>query len=664
MNITELARRLKVTTNELREVLPEMGFDVGLRAIKVDEMIVRKIMTAWPAFNTARKKAKEQKVDEETIAENLIEKKEISLPTTITVRDFAQLLDIPVTKLLAVLMNNGILTALNEKIDYETASIIAEDMGYIPTRTDEEQAVMSAGITDIVRDTREAEKDHMVSRPPIVVVMGHVDHGKTALLDAIRSTHVIDGESGGITQHIGAYQIYKKFHGSDEKRTITFIDTPGHEAFTTMRSRGAKIADIAILVVAADDGVKLQTIEAIKIIKAAGLPLVVAINKIDKSDANMEKAKREISEHGLIPEDWGGNIMCIGVSAITNEGIDDLIERVLIIADMEKDSIVANPAGDPLAVVIESHVDQHTGPVATLLVQNGTLHTQDYLVVDDAFYGRIRAMKTYTGKEITSALPSDPVQVIGMKAAPIIGYVMQGYRELPKHIDKKLKPAGSGAVVVTPKKSKAKDHMPSVNIILKADTLGSLEAIANSLLKTDHPEVKINITVKDIGNITSSDVLNAEATGSYIAGFHVSAHPSANEMAVEKNVEIRYYKVIYELLDEVKARIEKLLAPLVTRIEVGNIKILAVFRTETHSMIVGGAITEGTFTPNIKVAVMRDDVEIGHGTITGLQLGKQDAKQAISGQECGIKYQGDPIIEAGDVLHGYREESSVRTLED
>lgn len=664
MNITELARKLRTTTNELREALPQMGFDIGLRAIKVDDVIARKIMHTWPAFNMARLKKKEKESDEAAIIENIATKKEITIATTVTVRDFAQLLDIPVTKLLVVLMNNGILTALNEKIDYETASIIAEDLGYTPLRLNEEESVMSAGMTDLVRDTLVTEKEHLLPRPPIVVVMGHVDHGKTKLLDAIRSTDVMSGESGGITQHIGAYQIYKKFKGGKEKRAITFIDTPGHEAFTTMRSRGAKIADIAILVVAADDGVKLQTIEAIKIIKAAGLPFVVAINKIDKPDANLDKAKRELSDNGLIPEDWGGNTMCVGVSAITKEGIDDLLEHVLLIAELEKDNIVANPSGDALAVVIESNVDRHTGPVATLLIQNGTLHTQDYLVIDDAFYGRVRAMKSYSGKEITSALPSDPVQIIGMKAAPIIGYVVQSYKELPKHIDKKLKLTSSAAVVVTPKKSKAKDDMPSVNIILKADTLGSLEAIANSLLKIDHPEVRINITVKDIGNITSSDVLNAEATGSYIAGFHVSAHPSAHAIATEKNVEIKYYKVIYELLDEVKARIEKLLAPLVTRVDVGDIKILAVFRTDPRSMIVGGAITEGTFTPGVKVIVLRDGQEVGTGSITGLQLGKQDATKAISGQECGIKYQGDPVIQIDDILHGYKEERSVRKLED
>ncbi len=662
MNVTELARRLKVTTNQLHEALPSMGFDLGKRAIKVDEMVARKILHAWPVYQSKLQKEREAAKDAEILEQRESKEKEtIVLPATISVRDFAERLNIPVTKLLTVLMNNGILTAMNEKIDADTASIIAEDLGFLTTR--EEYAPDLAPSNDVVRETQEAE-GQLSPRPPVVVVMGHVDHGKTRLLDAIRKTNIIATESGGITQHIGAYQVVKQKKGANEKRTITFIDTPGHEAFTTMRSRGAKIADVAILVVAADDGVKPQTIEAIKIIKAANLPFVVAINKIDKPEANIDRVKRELSEHGVLSEGWGGETVCVPISAKEGQGIDDLLDMVILLADIDKEKIVANPNGKPLAVVVESHVDKNSGAIATLLIQNGSLSINDYLIFDGSLYGKIRSMRDHNGELVQTAYPGDPVQIIGFRVAPVIGYVLEGTKELAKEINKKSKLSSATAVVVTNKPSKAKEGIAQMNIILKTDTLGSLEAITQSLSKIDHADVKLTIVSRELGMVTSSDVLRAETTGAYIAAFHVQANTAAQELATEKGVEIKHYKIIYELLDDITHRTEELLAPSILKTVLGTGSVLAIFRKNPTGMIVGCRIEEGELAEGAKVAILREGTEIGQGKITQIQSGKIQVKKVGSGQECGVSFEGKAIIEPGDIIESFKKEKKVRHLDD
>jgi translation initiation factor IF-2 len=665
MNISELARKLKVTTNQLHEVLPLMGIDVGKRAVKIDDTHAHKVMKHWSQYSSVLKKQKPAEERTDTAQEQPHAKQTVMLPHSVTVRDFSVLLNIPVTKLIGVLMNNGILAALNEKIDYDTASIIAEDLGFIPQHDTGETIEETVSGTDIIKETMEKEKDALIPRPPVVVVMGHVDHGKTKLLDSIRKTNVIAQEAGGITQHIGAYQVKKEFKG--EEKVLTFLDTPGHEAFTTMRSRGARIADIAILVVAADDGVKPQTVEAIKIIKAAGLPVVVAINKIDKPDANLERTKRELSEHGLIPEDWSGTTICVPISAKQGTGIEELLEMVLLIADMEKETIMANPKGEIIGTIIESHIDKHEGPVATLIVQNGTLRRNDYLIIDNILYGKVRAMKDHRAKLIETALPSQPVKIIGFKAAPVVGYVIRATKELGKEfesIEKDIKRSAAASVAITPRIiEKEKEEAKSVNVILKTDTLGSLEAITNALTKIDHPEVKVKIVSRDIGAITSTDILNAEATHSFIAGFHVAAVPSALEIASEKNVDIKVYKIIYELIDDIKERIEALLSPEIHRVILGTLSVMAIFRTEHASMIIGGRVDEGVIEQGARVQVIRQGTRITEGNISRVQSGKQEIHQAKSGQEIGVAFEGKPLIQRNDVLQTYKDERKKRTLE-
>lgn len=666
MNISELARKLRITTTQLHEALPQMGFDIGRRAIKIDNAVALKIMKQWPAYQQNLQKAqKEVEAEQEKLSPRI--KPVVPLPPVITVREFAVLLNIPVTRLIQTLMNNGILAALNEKVDYETASIIAEDLGFIPERQKieeyDESAIFSLDPVKELIDKEDPSK--RTWRPPVIVVMGHVDHGKTTLLDTLRKTAVVASESGGITQHIGAYQVeHSPKDNKGLKKLITFIDTPGHEAFTTMRSRGAKIADIAILVVAADDGIKPQTIEAIKIIQAAGIPLVVAINKIDKSDANIDRVKRELSDHGLIPEDWGGKTVCVPISAKKNTGMEDLLDVLLLVADMEKEKIVANPDGRTIGTIIESHIDKNEGPVATLLVQNGTLHQNDYLVIDNSYAGKVRAMRDHLSKLIRLATPSTPVRIIGFKYAPVVGYPVYGMKELEKGVEKDVKVTSGASVVVSPTTVDSKQNMPSVNIILKTDTLGSLEAIANALLKIDHPEIKVKIVTKELGTISSADVLKAEATKSFIAGFHVASSTTAQELSSEKKVEIKLYKVIYDLIDDVKERIEELLAPHINRVVEGKIKVLKVFRTEHNKHIIGGAVIEGTIVPGKRAAILRGAEKISEGKIARLQSGKQEIPQAVSGQECGITYEGKVVFAEGDIVEVFTIERVKRTLED
>lgn len=657
MNITELARKLKITSNQLYELFPQIGVDIGRRAIKIDDTQANKILNNWSEFRKLIFKKPVEEEKREDLPEE--ERKTVAIPQVITVRDFSALLNIPVTKLLQTLMNNGILTALNEKVDYETASIIAEDLGFRPQSQSLEEEP-SGDLTDVIQETLKNEDPSALSpRPPVVVVMGHVDHGKTSILDAVRKTNVIAGEAGGITQHIGAYQITK------DGNNISFIDTPGHEAFTTMRSRGAKIADIAILVVAADDGIKPQTVEAIKIIRAASLPSIVAINKIDKPGADIDRVKRELSDQGLIPEDWGGSTICVPVSAKQHTGIDELLEMVLVVADMEKDKRLANPAGATLATVIESHIDKNEGPVATILVQNGTLSQGDFLVLDTTLYGKVRQMRDAVGGAVKQARPSQPVKIIGFKMAPVIGDIIRGYVSLPEHIERadKHKERGASRILVMPKLSEKEQKRPSVNLVLKTDTLGSLEAIATALQKIEHPEVKIKIINKDLGAITTADVLNAEATSALIAGFHVPLPPQVADIAQEKGVKVILYTIIYELLDDVRERVEKLLAPNIKRTVVGEARVLKIFKNDASGTVVGVSVQGGKFAKSARVIISRGGESLGEGTITSVRSGKTEIPEAQSGQEVGLLVQSKATIEENDTVQTFTEERVKRTLE-
>ncbi len=664
MNISELARRLRTNPDEVREKLPLLGFDVGHRAIKVDDRLVNKIMEKWSEMKKTErlklKYAREEKIKEE--AKAVV--RAVELPKVITVREFAAKLNLPINIVIGELMKNGILASLNERIDYDTAVIVAQDLGYEVGGEEKKDEHATTGISaDELRTMLEGEdQTKLVTRPPVVVIMGHVDHGKTQLLDTVRKTNVAKGESGGITQHIGAYQVEKK------DRKVTFIDTPGHEAFTVMRSRGARVADIAVLVVAADDGVQPQTVEVIKIIQAAKLPFVVALNKIDKPNLDLQRVKTQLSEQGAIPEEWGGTVPFVSVSAKTGQGIDDLLETILLVADIDKEKIRANPARRAIGTVIEAHVDKGEGPVATVLVQSGTLRRNDELEIGGVLYARVRAMKDWNGGQVDVAEPGMPVKILGFKIAPQVGDICQvpeNARELKKVRKQHTVEKQAAAATVVQKKDDDQSEekkRPTLNIVLKADVLGSLEALMGTLEKMKTEDVAAVVVGKGLGNITDGDVTRAEATGGIVMGFNVRTTREAEILARDKKIEIKNSKIIYELFDEVKRRLQTLLPAEIIKTPLGKLEVLAVFRVDKTGQVIGGRVTDGHLSLGAHAVLYRGDEPTDEGKVLQLQAGKQDTKEVRMGQECGIKVSFRRPVLVGDVLDVFTEERKEKKL--
>jgi len=654
MNITELARVLRISPQELRDLLPQLGFAIGQKAIKVDNNTAKKIIKDWPFLRREwekKKMAAEIKKQDEVLPK---ERKTIAIPSVITVRAYAEVAGIPVNRVLAELMKNGVFTSINEKIDFDTASIIGENLNLDVQAAEvklEDDKKEDKKLENILAN--EAAGD-LKERPPVIVVMGHVDHGKTKLLDSIRKTNVIAGEAGGITQHIGAYQITR--HG----QVITFIDTPGHEAFTAMRSRGAKVADIAILVVAADDGVKPQTVEAYRIIEAAKIPYLVAINKIDKPTADLNRTKQELATQlNITPEDWGGKIICAPISAKDGTGIEELLDMVLLVTETEGAGLKANPDAPAAGTVVESNVDKAAGPLATILVQNGTLHVGDQLCFNEIIYGKVKALRNYKGEEVVEAGPSTPVKILGLKISPAVGDILNvGTGE--KVRTKKIKSSSSAAdIIPLGNDDNPEDKTPKVNVIIKTDFLGSAEAIEESLLKLNNEKVKVRVISKGLGYITEGDVKRAEDSSAKILGFNVRISPVIETLMREKQVTVKTFSVIYDLIKFVKDEMQLLVKPEINRIELGRLKVLAVFRTESNSQIVGGKVLDGVVKNNSLIDVKRGDDFIVSGRLTRLQAGKQDVESVDKDIEAGLKYEGKPLIVVGDILQVYQEERVV-----
>lgn len=676
MNITELARRLKLSTQELRALLPQLGFDIGSRAIKVDHRVAEEIMS-----KLGNKKQREYhltllKKSQESEQDSSVEEKEeipeganrtLNLPSKVVVKDLAKMVDKDVTKLVVELMRQGIMASLNDSIDFETASIVAEDFGYTVVRATD--VTEDEDDSDVRSLLEKAHTDDTGLRPPVVVVMGHVDHGKTTLLDTIREADVVSSESGGITQHIGAYQVDVPESGNTggkkaktNMRTLTFIDTPGHEAFSLMRSRGARIADLAILVVAADDGVQPQTIEAISHIKKAELPFVVAINKIDKPEANPDKIKTELSEVGVTPEEWGGDIMMIHVSAKEGIHIPELLESLLLLADMGQDHIVADAHGEVIGTVIESHVDKGSGPQATILVRNGTLIKGSDVVVGNV-PGRIRSMSDWQGNQLSEAGPSTPVVVLGLKQAPQVGDTLQAAsdkRSAKKAAKQSKKKASAHALRSASQKED--DTEATVAIILKADVLGSLEAIEESLMKLNSKDLTISIIGHGVGYITEKDIMLAAGSDALVCGFHAKPTPEAEELARTQNVNVKTFKVIYDLIDHVAAEASKRLTPDIIRTEIGRFKVIKVFRQDKTGIIVGGKVVSGSINSAAKLTQYRGSTQLGEGTINELQSGKEAVTEVVEDQEAGINVKGFVAVEPGDEFVVFTEEVKEKVV--
>jgi len=666
MNVSELARQLKMTTKELLDKLPELGFDIGRKAIKIDRNLVEKIIIAVEAERRKkREETSEQQVKEIKFGDDKVDSekvvKELKIPNVLIVKDLAERMNLPVAKVMAELMKNGILTNLNERIDFTTATIIAEDLGFKveleETNSDMvEEETENDRLKTVLKESRTGD---LPLRAPVVVVMGHVDHGKTKLLDAIRETNVVEGEAGGITQHIGAYQAMVN------ERKITFLDTPGHEAFSAMRSRGSKIADVAIIVIAADDGLKPQTLEVINLVQREHLPFIVAINKIDKEGADLDRVKKGLSEINLVPEDWGGNVVCVPISAKNKTGITDLLEVVLLLADMEE--LKADPTTSALGTIIESHISKGEGPVATVLIQNGTLRVGDMIVVGKVG-GKIKALKDFRGVDVKEAGPSMPVKILGLKDIPQVGDVLEVTTD-----QKKIKEALNRSGYKKPEtpmqihnaSTEEADAIVSANqlkIILKTDVLGSQEAIVEALGKFVDPEVSVKIIKKGLGNITDVDVLEAKGSTAVIIAFSVKNFPSAEVLARDSSVEILYFDIIYKLLEEIERRLKNILKPEVIRTELGVLQVLGIFKTGKKDMIIGGKILQGMIRPKTKAKVLRGGNFIALGDITEVRSGKQMVQEATQGESVGLKFIGEPVILENDTLEIYQEEVREREL--
>jgi translation initiation factor IF-2 len=662
MNLTEVARKLKVPTKELKEKLPELGFDIGMKAIKVPDDMAEKIIAKW---NEEKKRLhfehKYQTIESEE-ADKLNEKKGeriIKVSQSISVRDLAERLGLSAPVMITELMKHGIMASLSEKVDFDITSIVAESLGYKIVLADETSfdEQKQQVIQNKLKEIRARQSDKLQARPPIVVVMGHVDHGKTKLLDTIREANVIDTEAGGITQHIGAYQVVKN------DRMITFIDTPGHEAFSAMRSRGANVADIAILVVAADSGIQPQTIEAIKMIQDAGLPMIVAMNKVDKEDADVEKIKKGLAEINLIPEDWGGNVICVPVSAKTGENIEGLLDMVLLTADLNQEQIMAEYESPAAGTIVESHLDKGTGPVATVLLQSGTLRVGDHVQVGNVL-GKIRNLRDYQGKIIDKAGPSTPAQIIGLEDVPEVGEILEGgidFKALRRqHNTKKYQSAEvSGKQNEDDKKNKVKKF----NVLIKADVAGSLEAVVQSLRKYNGKQVVVNVVYKGLGNITEVDIVRAESTKAFMYGFNIAATPQAYEVAKEKKMEIKLYTVIYKLLEDVADELEEILDPIVTREIKGKGKVLEIFRGHKQKMIIGVRVLEGEIVAGAKLVIRRAGKIMGEGEAQQLRVGPEQMNKVPAGSECGIQYGGSMALQPNDELEFFVEKKEKQKLQ-
>ena len=546
------------------------------------------------------------------------------------------------------LMKNGVMASLSDVIDFDTAAIIAEELG---CKVEKEVIVT---IEERLIDTAEDKEEDLEPRAPVVVVMGHVDHGKTSLLDYIRNAHVAAGEAGGITQHIGAYQV------NAQGKTITFLDTPGHESFTAMRARGAMITDVAILVVAADDGIMPQTVESINHAKAANIPIIVAINKMDKPEANPERIKEQLTKYELVPEEWGGETIICPISAKTGEGIDNLLEMVNLTAEMQE--LKANPNRSAHGAVIEARLDKGRGPVATLLVQNGTLKQGDVIIAGTAV-GRVRAMTSAKGEKLTEAGPSVPVEIIGMGEVPGAGDDFHAVadermaRELVeqrKHEQKMAASAPVGKVSLEDLFSQIKQgEMKDLNIIVKADVQGSAEAVKASLEKLSTEEVRVRVIHCAVGAISESDVMLATTSNAIIVGFNVRPDNNAKESAARNNVDMRMYRVIYDCINEIETAMKGMLAPKFKEVELGQAEVRNVFRITGAGMVAGCYVTNGKMQRGAQMRLLRDNIVIYDGAIASLQRFKDSVKEGAQGYECGITFEKFQDIKEGDVIEAY-----------
>ena len=573
----------------------------------------------------------------------------VKIPDEISVGELAMRMKKTGAEVVKCLIKNGVMASVSDVIDFDTAAIIAEEMG---CKVEKEIIVT---IEEKLIDVSEDKAEDLVPRAPVVVVMGHVDHGKTSLLDYVRNSHVAAGEAGGITQHIGAYQV------KVNDQLITFLDTPGHEAFTAMRARGAMVTDVAILVVAADDGIMPQTVESINHAKAAGIPVIVAINKMDKPEANPERIKQQLTEYELVPEEWGGDTIICPISAKTGDGIDNLLEMVLLTAEMKE--LKANPNRSAHGTVIEARLDKGRGPVATLLVQNGTLHQGDVIIAGTAV-GRVRAMTDASGKKLSEAGPSVPVEIIGMSEAPGAGddfHAVADERMARTLVEQRKHEQKEAAAGPQNQKVSLEDlfsqiqqgELKDLNLIVKADVQGSAEAVKASLEKLSNEEVRVRVIHCAVGAINESDVMLAATSNAIIVGFNVRPDNNAKESAARSHVDMRMYRVIYDAIDEIETAMKGMLAPKFREVALGTAEVRQVYKITNVGIVAGCYVTEGKITRSALIRLVRDGIVVHEGAISSLQRFKDSVKEVAQGYECGITIEKYSDLKEGDIIEAF-----------
>ncbi|NOX98109.1 MAG: translation initiation factor IF-2 [Nitrospirae bacterium] len=640
IRIYQLAKKLSVSSREIIKELEELGVAGKKPMSSLEEAEMELLSESLAEKKKAEAKKKPPLVVEETITVNALAKK----------------LNIAANHLIKKLIEKGIFASLNQSLDKDTITWIAEEHGCPVKILSEEEAVL---------DSEDTEDDpaSLVPRPPVATIMGHVDHGKTTLLDAIRETRVAEKESGGITQHIGAYEVELP------KGKVIFLDTPGHEAFTAMRARGAQVTDVVVLVVAADDGIMPQTIEAIDHSKAAGVPIVIAINKIDKPNARLDRIRQQLMEHGLIPEELGGKTLCVEVSAIEKRGLDNLLEALLLEAEMLE--LKANPNRPAKGIIIEAQLDKGKGPVATVLIKKGTLRVGDDFICG-SFGGKVRALFNDKGEKVESAGPSIPVEVSGMPEVPHAGDIFQVVSD-----EKKVKEIASKRQLLNREKNLREvrhltladlhaqieeGKVKELPIIIKGDTRGSVEALSDSLKQLISDKVRLKIIHAGTGAVSESDVMLASASNAIILGFHIKSGPGALELAEVEKVDIHFYNIIYEAISEVKKALEGLLEPEYKRVVTGKVEVRQVFHISKKDAVAGSYVTEGKIARNSKITLFREGKSVYEGSIDTLRRFKDDVREVDAGYECGLTLTDFNDIREGDIIEAYYLEELERKL--
>lgn len=645
VKVGDLAKELKITAKELLVTLKDLGVPAKTAASSIDEesaQVVRDV--SKPKAKTAPPSKVAPPAEVPPPPPPPVKEVRPAVPVIdtddISVKDLAEKINAKPSDLIKELMKKGILTTINQRVAAEVAREVAAGLG-------KEVVLRAAGKVKVIGP--EVKIERRALRSPIVTVMGHVDHGKTKLLDAIRKTRVAEGEAGGITQHIGAYQV------NVQGRKVTFLDTPGHEAFTAMRARGAKVTDIVVLVVAADDGVKPQTIEAIDHAKAAGVPIIVAINKIDKPEANLERVKKQLSDLGLMPEEWGGQTVTVSVSAKQGTGINELLEMILLTADVQE--LKADPDAVPMGVVVESRLDKGRGPVATVLIKNGTLKIGDVFTMGSTF-GKVRALFTETGARLEKAGPSTPVEVLGCIEVPAPGDLLQVMpsekeaRLLAEQRREMQSRVLRGKIVSLEDFSKhvKEGQGKDLNLVVKADVQGSLDAISQSIVDLKIGNIGVNIIHQGVGSITESDVMLAKASDAILVGFNVGFGGNAEALGADEGVEVRKYDIIYKLIDDIKLAMEGLLEPEYEEVIVGHAEVRQLFSFSKVGVIAGCFVTDGKMTRGIGMRIFRNKEKIYEGKLESLKRFKEDVKTVEQNYECGIAISGYTDFEIGDVI--------------